>query len=90
MSSTSETQSSRDQIPISLDPILLRVARKTYQTYCQLHSKLPKIPIGVVINRYNYRGYLIFRKKKPILLPGESFIPLNLLENPLSSVDGQV
>ncbi len=69
----------RAKIPISLDPILLRAARKTYQTYSQLHSKLPKIPLGVVINRYNYRGHLIFRKK-PILLPGESFIPLNQLE----------
>jgi hypothetical protein len=35
--------------------------------------------MGVAIDRFTYRGKLIFRAK-PILLPQECFVPLSQLE----------
>lgn len=68
----------RGHFATGLDPVLLRSARLIYQKYCQLHSRLTKIPLGVAINKDTHRGQLIFYKK-PILLPRESFIPIELL-----------
>jgi len=62
------------------DQALYSAARKIYQTYCYLHKKLNRDPIGVAINPKTYRGQLVFTKK-PILLPGERFVPLNQLES---------
>ncbi|ACK73020.1 conserved hypothetical protein [Gloeothece citriformis PCC 7424] len=68
------------EIPILLDPTLLRAARRIYRTYCSLHSKVNQRPFGVAIDRETYRGQLIF-KAKPILLPRECFVPLKQLES---------
>jgi hypothetical protein len=67
------------EIPILLDPALLRAAQRIYRTYCSLPNKIDKRPCGVVINRENHRGQLLFREN-PILLPKECFIPLKQLE----------
>ncbi|WP_013323299.1 hypothetical protein [Gloeothece verrucosa] len=67
-------------IPILLDPTLLRAARRIYRTYCSLHSKLTQRPFGVAINRETHRGQLIFNAK-PILLPGECFVSIKQLES---------
>jgi hypothetical protein len=69
--------------PSSLDSLTLKAAKKIYKTYCQLHSQLTRYPLGVAINCNTHRGQLIF-KKRPILLPGECFVPLNQLESEVS------
>ena len=66
-------------LPMLLDPALLRAARQIYRTYMEVHPDLPQRPTGVAIDRYTHRGKLIF-KKKPILLPQESFVPFSQLE----------
>lgn len=68
------------EIPILLDPTLLRAARRIYRTYCALHSKINRRPFGVAIDRETYRGQLIFNAK-PILLPRESFVSVKQLES---------
>lgn len=73
------TQGTSIEIPILLDPTLLRAARRIYRTYCVLHAKLTKRPFGVAIDQNSRRGQLIFNEK-PILLPGERFIPVKQLE----------
>jgi hypothetical protein len=76
---TSEQSQRHTEIPILLDPALLRAAQRIYRIYCSLPSKIDKRPYGVAINRENYRGQMIFREN-PILLPKECFIPLKQLE----------
>lgn len=66
-------------LPMLLDPTVLRAARRIYRTYCVLHSKANKRPFGVAIHKESHRGQLIFNTR-PILLPGESFVPLKQLE----------
>jgi hypothetical protein len=68
------------EIPILLDPTLLRAARRIYRTYCALNNKINKRPFGVAVNRDNHRGQLIFNNK-PILLPGECFVPIKQIES---------
>jgi hypothetical protein len=72
-------QASDMEIPILLDPTLLRAARRIYRTYCAINSKINKRPCGVAIHRDNHRGQLIFNQK-PILLPGECFVPIKQIE----------
>jgi hypothetical protein len=67
-------------IPTLLDPGLLKAARNIYRTYCRLHTKLKKNPMGVAIDRKTHRGQLLF-SHSPILLPGENFIPLEQLDS---------
>ena len=67
------------EVPILIDPSLLRAARRIYRTYCVLHAKLTKRPFGVAIHQNSHRGQLIFRDN-PILLPGECFISVKQLE----------
>lgn len=67
------------EIPILLDPTLLRAARRIYRTYCALNNKVTKRPSGVAIHRENHRGQLIFNSK-PILLPGECFVSIKQIE----------
>ena len=73
-----EPKIDRGDLAAAKDTVLLSSARLIYQKYRQFHSRLTKIPLGVAINRDTYRGQLIFHKK-PILLPGESFIPIDRL-----------
>ncbi|MGH2414785.1 MAG: hypothetical protein ACRDEA_14070 [Microcystaceae cyanobacterium] len=67
------------EIPILLDPALLRSAQRIYQAHRGLHIKLNKHPFGIAIDRGTHRGQIIFNTK-PILLPGECFVPVKQLE----------
>lgn len=82
VSLTKESQNSETgkNIPILLDPKLLKSARQIYRTYCRVHSKLKKTPMGVAIHRKTYRGQLLFTKS-PILLPWENFITIDQIES---------
>ena len=65
-------------IPMLLEPTLLRAARQIYRVYYEVHPDEQR-PYGIAINRYTHRGKLIFREK-PILLPQECFVPFSQLE----------
>ena len=65
--------------PSLLDPNLLRVARHLYYAYAEVHAQRMSRPLGVAINPNNYRGLLLF-SRKPVLLPGECFIPFERIE----------
>lgn len=65
-----------------LDPALLQAARHIYQTYYEVHPEQTQRPIGIALDRYSYRGKLIFGAK-PVLLPKECFIPLSQIESGL-------
>jgi hypothetical protein len=67
-------------LPVLLDPSLLRAARQIYRTYYEVHPDITQRPSGVAIDRYTYRGKLIF-KRKAILLPQECFVPYSQLES---------
>lgn len=60
-------------------PELINAARKIYRTYCNLNAQNRRKPVGVAIDRESHKGQLIFRGN-PILLPGECFIDINLIE----------
>lgn len=66
--------------PPLLDPSILQAARQAYRFYYEVSPDQTQRPLGVVINRLTFRGQLVF-KQKPILLPQESFIPVNQLES---------
>ncbi|MCA1994342.1 MAG: hypothetical protein LDL41_20180 [Coleofasciculus sp. S288] len=69
----------RIDVPMLLDPSLLRAARQIYRTYYEVHPDHTQRPSGVAIDRYTFRGKLIFRSR-PILLPRECFVPFSQLE----------
>lgn len=62
-----------------LDPAILQAAQHIYRTYYEVHPEQIQRPIGIAIDRYSYRGKLIFGSK-PILLPKECFIPISQIE----------
>lgn len=64
-----------------LDPALLRAGQDIYSCYCQINPDRDRRrqPIGVAMNKLNYRGKLIF-SSYPILLPQECFISVDRLE----------
>lgn len=68
-------------LPVLLDPALLRAARQIYRTYFEVRSDRSLRPTGVAINRFNHRGKLIFSSEKPILLPQECFVPFSQIES---------
>lgn len=66
-------------VPVLLDPAILRAARQIYRTYLEVHPNLTQRPTGVAIHRATYRGKLIFLDK-PVLLPQECFVPFSQIE----------
>jgi hypothetical protein len=83
MTSTAQVHNSEEiitGIPDLLDPNLLKSAREIYQTYCRFRPKFKKPPVGVAINKKNYRGQLLFTPR-PILLPWENFIPMEQIQS---------
>lgn len=60
-------------------PELINSARKIYRTYCNLNTQNRRKPVGVAIDRESHKGQLIFRGNA-ILLPGECFIDIDLIE----------
>ncbi len=79
VSDETEKQTHEAEIPLLLDPSLLRSARRIYRTFCILHSKQNRRPFGIAIHRNTHRGQLIFNNH-PILLPGECFVAVQQLE----------
>jgi hypothetical protein len=67
-------------LPLLLDPALIRAARQIYRTYSEVHPARLQRPLGVAIHRYSYRGKLIF-SGKPVLLPQECFVPFSQIES---------
>ncbi|WP_017711918.1 hypothetical protein [Prochlorothrix hollandica] len=65
-----------------MDPSLLRAARHLYRQFYEVHPDVTDRPIGVAVNRYSYRGKLIFGKR-PILLPQECLIPFEQIQSEL-------
>ncbi len=61
------------------DPSLIQAARVIYETYYSVHPSVTDLPLGVAINRFTFRGKLIFNGK-PILLPQECFIPFSTID----------
>ncbi|MEW5856560.1 MAG: hypothetical protein AB1861_04170 [Cyanobacteriota bacterium] len=75
-----ENRTERIDIPVLLDPSIVRAARQIYRTYSEVHPDRIQRPVGVAIDRYTYRGKLIFAGK-PILLPQECFVPFSQIES---------
>jgi hypothetical protein len=65
-----------------LDPNLIQAARQIYRVYYEVHPDEVQRPLGIAIDRFTYRGQLIFTRK-PVLLPQECFVPLNQIESEL-------
>ena len=85
MNSSSFTRKSnpdkvKDSSMVFFDPMLIKAARNIYRNYYSLSIPSTEPPMGIVINRDNHRGQLVF-KRKPILLPRECFIPLKQIES---------
>jgi len=77
-----EVNISSANVPTLADPDILKAARNIYRIYYEVHPNLSQRPLGVVINRNNYRGKLIF-SDKIALLPTECFVPFNEIESEL-------
>jgi hypothetical protein len=69
-----------DLEPILFTPTILSAARSIYQAYVETHGDQQR-PYGVAIDRYTFRGQLIFAEQ-PVLLPHECFVPLERLGLP--------
>ena len=79
MTDDEEMQGTFKEFSLFLDPKLLRMARRIYRSYRLLHPQSSRQPLGIAIHRDTHRGQLMFNSR-PILLPGECFVPLNQLE----------
>lgn len=66
----------------AIDPSLLRAAKHIYRAYFESRPDYPYRPSGVVVDRYSYRGKVMFRGK-PALLPQEVFVPFEQIESDL-------
>lgn len=75
---TDQGSNAFDLEPILLTPTILSAAQSIYQAYIETHGAQPK-PHGVAIDRYTYRGQIIF-SEQPILLPHECFVPIQRIE----------
>ena len=75
-----EEQTDTNNLSAFIDPMIIRAARIIYNTYLEVHPNISQRPLGIVIDRYSYRGHLIFHRK-PALLPKEFFVPFNQLES---------
>ncbi|NES81138.1 MAG: hypothetical protein F6K10_06865 [Moorea sp. SIO2B7] len=70
----------QENVPVLIAPEILRIARQIYRTYYEINNQRTKQPIGIVVDRYTFRGHLIF-SNKPVLLPWEYFVPLSQIES---------
>ena len=61
-----------------VDPMIVRAAKQIYRYYADSYAaQLPR-PMGIAINRLDMTGKLIYSQL--ILLPQESFVPMELIE----------
>lgn len=81
MESISEKLDQQEELNIRVikDPGVVQAAQYLYRLYTQAYPNPEKTPIGVAINPENYRGEVCSRRPRPILLPGECFVPFNQL-----------
>ncbi|MCS6959534.1 MAG: hypothetical protein RMK91_05735 [Pseudanabaenaceae cyanobacterium SKYGB_i_bin29] len=64
---------------LKIDTSILHAAKQAYRSYMDAYDdQLPR-PLGIAVNRYDLTGKLVFRK--PILLPQESFVPIEVVES---------
>jgi hypothetical protein len=69
----------QDTIVKSVDPAILRAAKQVFRFYVDSYAtQLPR-PLGVAVNRSDMSGKLVYSQL--ILLPQESFIPIELIES---------
>ena len=64
-----------DLEPIMLSPVIVKAAKAIYEMHVETHGTARRTPMGIALDRYTYRGQLIFCEQ-PILLPHECFVPL--------------
>ena len=74
-----QLRDSTTDVPTLPDPALLRAARTIYRTYRDARPSITQRPAGVVLHRTTHRGVVVFGDR-PVLLPPESFVPFNLIE----------
>lgn len=80
VSEETDRQTQGSELPLLIDPSLLRAARRIYRNFRILHPKQSRRPFGIAIHRNTHRGQLIFNSH-PVLLPGECFVPVKQLES---------
>ncbi|MEE3717342.1 hypothetical protein V2H45_11330 [Tumidithrix elongata RA019] len=69
----------QDTIAKNVDPVILRAAKQVYRFYVDSYAtQLPR-PLGVAVNRTDMSGKLVYTQL--ILLPQESFVPIELVES---------
>jgi hypothetical protein len=69
----------QDTIVKNVDPAILRAAKQVFRFYVDSYAtQLPR-PLGVAVNRGDMSGKLVYSQL--ILLPQESFIPIELIES---------
>ncbi|MGD1715857.1 hypothetical protein [Dapis sp. BLCC M172] len=67
-------------VALLLTPSLQKLAKLLYRTYLETHPDQVRYPLGIAVSPLTYRAGLIF-SQKPILLPGEFFVPVELIES---------
>jgi hypothetical protein len=75
---TDQGSNAFDLEPIALTQTILSAAQNIYRVYVETHG-MQQRPHGVAIDRYTYRGQIIF-SEQPILLPHECFVPIDRIE----------
>ncbi|ERT07764.1 hypothetical protein M595_2255 [Lyngbya aestuarii BL J] len=82
-----EREPERQETPQSdqnwLNPDVLQAARQVYRVYLRVHARQMRRPAGVIVNSLTHQSWLIF-SSRPILLPGEQFIPVENIDSELS------
>jgi hypothetical protein len=74
-----EAQEKTSEALISkIDPMVVRSAKQIYRYHADSYASQMPRPKGVAINRVDMSGKLIFSQL--ILLPQESFVPMELIE----------
>ncbi|PSO76832.1 MAG: hypothetical protein BRC44_15185 [Cyanobacteria bacterium QS_4_48_99] len=68
-----------NNIPILLDPTVLRAAQQIYRAYYEVYPERTHQAFGIVIDRHTHRGQPTF-SDNPILLPQECFVFSSQLE----------
>ena len=73
-----ESERKLEPVTKKVDPMVIRAAKQIYRYYADSYAaQLPR-PMGIAINRIDMTGKLIYSQL--ILLPQESFVPMDLIE----------
>lgn len=63
---------------MKVENTILHAAKQAYRSYMDAYDDQIPRPLGIAVNRKDLTGKLVFRK--PILLPQESFVPIEIVE----------